>query len=213
MRTVPPLVLQDWQRLCWRTSSGGRRETLVLMPKGAAKRRLLAVVALFHLLTECGREGLPLPLLAVTRWPLYGFDSQGFVSRCPILKSRLTGFVGYREVRCQRRSWCLEGVERLIADTVDGTAAHAGLVDELHRHRSGDLYVQLFVTDSGKRGGTLCTISTAGWDPMSRRSARSRRAALKLEQHRDGAYLARGERPISFSTSGRAGGADTKRTW
>ena len=59
-----------------------------------------------------------------------------------------------------------DGRVRVLAsdvDTADGVIPTLALVDELHRHKSADLY-GVFRDGLGPRGGRMITISTAGDD-------------------------------------------------
>ena len=72
----------------------------------------------------------------------------------------------------------LGGRIRVLAsdtDTVDGQLPTLALVDELHRHRSAELY-GILRDGLGPRGGQLIAISTAGDDestPLGRLRARA----------------------------------------
>jgi hypothetical protein len=110
----------------------------------------------------------------------------GFLNRSPELQTRLVSRPGYREIRNQRDLGFIK-VLAADVDTTDGTGATLALVDELHRHKSADLYGSLR-DGLGKRGGSLVTISTAGGSEVSPLGF-LRKAALELpELERHGAH-------------------------
>jgi phage terminase large subunit-like protein len=73
------------------------------------------------------------------------------------------------------------------ADTADGVIPTLALVDELHRHKSADLY-GVFRDGLGPRDGQMITISTAG-DHERSPLGLIRQAAYRLPVARDGKYL------------------------
>jgi phage terminase large subunit-like protein len=73
---------------------------------------------------------------------------------------------GYGEIRFKGDRARVGPRIRVIASdatTADGVIPTLALVDELHRHKDGDLY-GVFRDGLGKRGGRMLTISTAGYD-------------------------------------------------
>jgi len=161
----------------------GTRETLILIPKKNGKSTLLGALALFHLCTVPDAECV---IAAASRdqAQIMLRQAQGFIRRSPGLQSRLQ--VKQREVLHR----ALGGRVRVMAsdvDTADGVIPTLALVDELHRHKSSDLY-GVFRDGLGPRDGRMITISTAGDDDMSPLGL-MRRAAYELPGLvRDGAY-------------------------
>lgn len=140
----------------------GVRETLVLIPKKNGKSTLLGALALYHLCTVHDAECV----IAAASRDQAGImlrQAQGFIRRSPSLQMRLQ--VKQREIVHKR----LAGRVRILAsdvDTADGVIPTLALVDELHRHKSADLY-GVFRDGLGPRDGKLVTISTAGDDEES----------------------------------------------
>ncbi len=161
----------------------GTRETLILLPKKAGKSTLLGALALFHLCTTPDAECV---IAAASRdqAAIMLRQAQGFIRRSTWLQERL--HVKQREIAHVR--W--GGRVRILAsdvDTADGVIPTLALVDELHRHKSSDLY-GIFRDGLGPRHGQMITISTAGDDHESP-LGQLRAAAYALPgMKRDGAH-------------------------
>lgn len=154
-----PMQLEAFQQQVLADYFAGARETLVLLPKKNGKSTLLAALALYHLLTTPDAECV---VAAASReQAMILFDAAvGFIRRSPGLARRLKTQGGYRQIRNLADS----GRIRVLAadvDTADGVRPTLALVDELHRHRSADLY-GVFRDGIGPRSGQMITISTAG---------------------------------------------------
>ena len=122
----------------------------MLLPKKNGKSSLLAALALFHLLSTPFAEVIA---VAASRDQAGIMLRQvvGFVRRSPALKARLQ--VKQREIVSEATG----GRIRVLAsdvDTVDGQLPTLALVDELHRHRSPELY-GLLRDGLGPRQGRL----------------------------------------------------------
>lgn len=157
-----PLGLHDFQRRMLTDLFEGRRETLILISKKNGKSTLLAGLALFHLCTTPDAECV---IAAASRdqASIMLRQAQGFIRRSPWLQERCV--VKQREIVHKT----LGGRVRILAsdvDTADGVIPTLALVDELHRHRSPDLY-GIFRDGLGPRNGQMVTISTAGDDEQS----------------------------------------------
>lgn len=161
----------------------GTSETLILVSKKNGKTTLMAALALYHLLTTPDAECV---IAAASRdqAAIMLRQARGFIRRSPGLQARMA--VKQREIV----SLVDEGRIRVLAadaDTADGVLPTLALVDELHRHKSADLY-GVFRDGLGPRKGRLITISTAGDDELSPLGV-MRAAAYKLPVvERDGAY-------------------------
>ncbi len=155
------LQLEPFQRLVLTEVFAGRRELLVLIPRGNGKTTLFAALSLFHLLTTpepavyCAAAGRDQARLLFEA-------ARNMAARHPEVNRRVTP--RYNELRVKG------GFLRVLSS--DAPRAHGlqptlALVDELHAHHSPDLYVAL-KTALGKRpGAQLATISTAGYDHES----------------------------------------------
>jgi phage terminase large subunit-like protein len=157
-----PLELHQFQRKMLADLFAGRRETLILISKKNGKSTLLAALALFHLCTTPDAECV---IAAASRdqASIMLRQAQGFIRRSKPLQQVLR--VKQREIVHLR----LGGRVRILAsdvDTADGVIPTLALVDELHRHKSADLY-GIFRDGLGPRNGQMVTISTAGDDEQS----------------------------------------------
>lgn len=161
----------------------GVRETLILIPKKNGKSTLLGALSLFHLCTTPDAECV---IAAASRdqAQIMLRQAQGFIRRSPSLQKRLQ--VKQREIVHNG----LNGRIRVLAsdsDTADGVIPTLALVDELHRHKSADLY-GVFRDGLGPRNGRMVTISTAGDDPESPLGSMRAKAYLQPGMVREDAY-------------------------
>ncbi len=179
-----PFALEDFQRRMLTDYFAGTRELVIIVPKKNGKTTLLGALALFHL---CSNPEAECVIAAASRDQAQILFDQagGFVKRSDGLQARLTVRRGYREIRNQAG-----GRIRVLAadaDTADGVLPTLALVDELHRHKSGELYT-VFRDGLGPRDGRMLTISTAGEDDESPLGLLRNRAYSLPHRDRDGAY-------------------------
>lgn len=168
----------------------GTRETLILLPKKNGKTTLLAALSLYHLVTTPDADCI---IVAASREQAeYTLrQARGFVRRSPSLSKRLR--VKQREIVYPANGGTIK-VRASDVDTVDGWLGTLGFIDEMHRHKSPDLYG--VVRDGlGARNGQMVTISTAGADQTSV-LWRMRQAAIDADVERDGAYMRAGRPPF-----------------
>jgi phage terminase large subunit-like protein len=179
------MELEPFQRQLLADYFDGVRETLVLLSKKNGKTTLLAALALYHLIVTPDAECV-LGAASRDQATILYDQAVGFIRRSPGLQERVDPKRGYREIRSKRDA----GRIRVLAadvDTADGVIPTLALVDELHRHRSADLY-GVFRDGLGPRDGQMITISTAGAHEQSPLGL-MRAAARKLPQERKGRYL------------------------
>jgi phage terminase large subunit-like protein len=156
-----PFELEPFQRTMLADHFAGVTEITIVIPKKNGKTTLLGALALFHLLEWPEAECV---IGASTRDQARILFKQaaGLVHR-----SKMDGSFdvksGYGEIRLPGRTKDGPRVRVLAADVMgaDGVIPTLALVDELHRHPSGDLY-GVFRDGLGPRGGQMLTISTAG---------------------------------------------------
>lgn len=175
--------LHEYERRMLADLFDGRRETVILIPKKNGKSTLLGALALFHLCTMPDAECV---IAAASRdqAQIMLRQAQGFIRRSEGLQKRLR--VNQREISHKT----LGGRIRVLAsdvDTADGVIPTLALVDELHRHKSADLY-GVFRDGLGPRDGKMVTISTAGDDHTSPLGVLRSTAYAQPGMVREGAY-------------------------
>jgi len=189
------MQLEDFQRAMLADYFAGAAETLILLPKKNGKSTLLGALALFHLIVTPDAECVIGAASRDQATILYD-QAAGFVRRSAGLESKVDIKRGYREIRNREDS----GRIRVLAadvDTADGVIPTLALVDELHRHKSADLY-GVFRDGLGPRGGRMLTISTAGGHELSP-LGQMRATALQLPTvKRDGAHVYTATRDHSY---------------
>jgi len=131
-----PLELYEEQSTMLRDYFAGIRETLTLVPKKNGKSTLLGALALYHLAVVDDAECV---IVAASRdqASIMLRQAQGLIHRSAMLQQMVR--VKQREIV----SLVDGGRVRVLAsdvDTADGVIVTLGLVDELHRHKSADLY-------------------------------------------------------------------------
>jgi len=180
------MTLESFQRAMLADYFAGSAETLILLPKKNGKSTLLGALALYHLIVTPDAECVIGAASRDQATILYD-QAAGFVRRTPTLERKVDIKRGYREIRNREDS----GRIRVLAadvDTADGVIPTLALVDELHRHKSADLY-GIFRDGLGPRDGRMLTISTAGGHELSP-LGQMRATALTLPTvQRDGAHL------------------------
>jgi phage terminase large subunit-like protein len=181
--TRRPFVVEEFQRTILRDFFSGATETLVLLPKKNGKSTLVAALALYHLLTT---EDAECCIAASSR------EQAGIIlkqARKFINGSAALGRL-FEMTKREINSLSDEGIVKVYAsdvDTADGVIPTLAVVDELHRHKSADLY-GVFRDGLGPRQGQMITISTAGDDEDSA-LGRMRSGAYKMPTvRRDGPY-------------------------
>ena len=179
-----PFTLFPEQRTMLREYFAGTRESLILLPKKNGKTTLLAALALWHLI-ETDDASCFIAAASRDQASILYEQASGLVRRTPWLAGEVTVKGGYRVIRCNKDS----GLIRVLAsdaDTADGVLPTLGIVDELHRHKSGDLY-GIFRDGLSARGGQMVTLSTAG-DSEDSPLGRLRGKAYELGVKRKGPY-------------------------
>jgi phage terminase large subunit-like protein len=151
--------LEDWQQTVLFDHFDQAQELVVLIGKGNGKTTLFAATALWHLLTEPEADCL---IAAASRDQASIMYKQavGFVRRNPRLEEAILIREGTRELRLMGSNSRIKTVAS-DSNTLDGIAPTLFLCDELHRHKSPDLYT-VAMNGLGKRDGKMVTISTAG---------------------------------------------------
>lgn len=138
----------------------GKPANWLIVPEGSGKSTLLAAVALYWGIFK------PLSYVSVAAASRENAEvlfrqAQGFILRSEIKDVEIQE--GYRRLKFANgaRVQIWSSADR----TSDGQIADLMILDELHRHKSLDLYLT-WLSKTHKRKGQLCVISTAG-EPYS----------------------------------------------
>lgn len=233
-----PLVVEEFQRQILSDYFDGIRETLILIPKKNGKTTMLAALAVYHLLTTPDAACYVGASSREQARILYD-EAAGLCRRSEWVNDQVKIQGGYLRILNRSDSGFIK-VLAADANTADGVIPTLALVDELHRHKTGDLYA-VFRDGLGPRQGQMVTISTAGDDldsPLGKTRAQARalpglihegahryaRAdsfafheyALEPEDDRDDLELVKTANPASWQTVdelAKRHGSATMRSW
>ena len=180
------MQLEDWQRDVLLDHFDQAQEMVVLIGKGNGKTTLFAALAIWHLMTVPDARCY---IAAASRdqASIMYQHALGFVKRNPELEELIVVKAGYRELRTMSGT----GFVRVLAsdsNTADGIAPTLFLCDELHRHKTSDLYT-VAMNGLDKRNGKMVTISTAGASLDSPLGKLRERAYLLKDQTKDDFHL------------------------
>ena len=181
-----PMVLEEWQKGVLLDHFDGTQELVCLLPKGNGKTTMFGALSIWHLLSTTNARCY---IAAASRdqASLMYQHAAGFVQRSDKLLQLITVRSGYRELRSKQDT----GFVKVLAsdsNTSDGVAPSLALIDELHRHKTPDLYA-VMRDGLGKRGGSMVTISTAGANLDSPLGKMRERAHLLEDRQQDGFHL------------------------
>lgn len=176
------MEVEPFQRRMLEDYFAGTQETLVIIGKKNGKTSTIAALALFHLLTTVDAECV-IGAASRDQATILFRQAVGLIRRSESIRYRFD--VKVREIRSAQDDGRIL-VLAADAATADGVIPSLAIVDELHRHRSGDLY-GVFRDGLGPRNGRLITISTAGADTESPLGIIRARAHQLAEVHREGA--------------------------
>lgn len=152
--------LEAFQRTMLADHFDGVTELVIVIPKKNGKTTLLGALALYHLQNWPEAE-VVIGASSRDQARILFKQAAGLVRRSE-METLFDVKAGYGEVRLRtEKNGARIRVLAADASTGDGVIPTLALVDELHRHPSGDLY-GVFRDGLGPRGGRMITISTAG---------------------------------------------------
>lgn len=177
--------MEEFERLILADHFGGTIEEVVVVPKKNGKSTLFSALALYHL------ENWPEPEVVIgassrDQATILFNQAAAMVERSG-LQDRFDVKGGYRHIRLGSNPQARIRVMAADAATADGVIPTLALVDELHRHPSGDLY-GVFRDGLDGRDGRMVTMSTAGWDLDSPLGVLRAKALVMPSFSRQGAY-------------------------
>ena len=150
--------LEDFQRAFVADVFAGVPECWLVVPEGTGKSTLVAGLAMYHA-QFTPDAWVPIAASSRDQARIMYRQARGFVSRSTALAG-FRCFDGYRRVDYRPQG---SQIEVFAADdrTGDGIIPSLCILDELHRHRSLNLY-ETWRGKLGKRDAQIVTISTAG---------------------------------------------------
>lgn len=166
-----PLVLEPWQVFVvavvfgWLVKATGRRRfrrAYIEVPRGNGKSALTSPIGLY-LLAADGESGAEVYSAATTRDQarIVFQMAREMVRRSPDLRDALGVQVHAQAITVLSEASKFEALSA-DAHTLDGLNVHGGLIDELHAHRTREVY-DVIETGCGKREQPLLwVITTAG---------------------------------------------------
>lgn len=171
------MELQPFQRWLLRPYFDGYAETAICVPTGNGKTSLLGALALYHAMNT---QDANVVLAAAARDQAARMLEQagGFVRRTPYLDKHFKLQLYGNKRIIGRKTGSLIRAIAADAHTADGEIPTLVCVDELHRHKSSELYGVLR-DKCAKRQGQILSISTAG-DSEESPLGRLRTKALSL---------------------------------
>jgi phage terminase large subunit-like protein len=164
------LDLEPFQRKIARTILQDPSETVVLLPRGQGKSRVVGVLAVHHLLTT-SRASVYLAAASREQAAVV-FEYARDAAQHPALDGALV--VRHLELRAPDG-----GRLRVVASDapkLHGLTPTFAVVDELHAHRDDEVYLALKTAMLKRPGARMVTISTAGQgaeSPLGRLRARA----------------------------------------
>lgn len=189
-------VLEPWQLAFVADVFLGIPECWLVVPEGNGKTTLVAGLALYH--TEFAQEAwVPVAASSRDQARILYRQAKGFVARSPHLAERFVCFDGYRRIDLRPpeskgvKGYVAAGqIEIFAADdrTGDGVIPTLCIVDELHRHRSLDLY-ETWRGKLDKRDAQIVTISTAGEPGSEFEETRERIRQMAPEIEREETFV------------------------
>lgn len=156
------LVLEKFQLDLIREVFAGRRELLVLIPRGNGKTTLFAALALYHLIVV-PQARIYIGAAATDQAKVAYETIRDFIQGHRKLNAGLEYLPGYKEIRNPRTG----GVVKVLSSDAPkalGLQPTLVLIDELCAHENDDLYVALKTALGKSPMAQLMTISTAGYD-------------------------------------------------
>jgi len=179
------LEVEPFQRRVLRDHFAGAVEEVVILPKKNGKSTLFSALALYHL-ENWPESEVDIGASSRDQATILFNQAAAMVARSR-LEDRFDVKGGYRHIRL--RSGATGKMRVLAADakTADGVIPTLALVDELHRHPSGELYGVLRDGLDG-RDGRMVTMSTAGLSEESPLGLLREKAQKLPSFRRRGAY-------------------------
>lgn len=168
-----PVELSDWQLFFvgsvfgWKQKSDDNRRFkyfYVQVAKKNGKSTLMAVVGIYLLVAD-GESGAEIYSAATTKEQarIIFNEAQNMINKSPELRKLLTVNklnISFDSVASFFRPLSSD------AETLDGLNVHGALIDELHAHKTSDVYDNLVSAIMSREQPIIGTITTAGLNPQ-----------------------------------------------
>ena len=172
------MELQEFQRWILTPYFSDCFETGICIPTGNGKTSLLGALALYHCLNTPYDANVVLAAAARDQASKMLDQAGGFVRRTPWLDKKFKlQLTGHKRILSRFDNSVIQAISA-DAQTADGAIPTLVCVDELHRHKSSELYA-ILRDKCAKRQGKIISISTAG-DSEESPLGRLRTRALAL---------------------------------
>ena len=167
------ILLEDWQCFIlttvfgWVDDAGLRRFKVVYteVPRKNAKSTLSSGVALY-MLTADGEPGAEVYSAATTRdqAKIVWADAAAMVQRSPGMRDRFGVEAGANAIYVEHSSSTFRPLSRDQGGNHDGYSVHCGIVDEVHAHKTRELWDVLDTATGARSQPLLWAITTAGFN-------------------------------------------------
>lgn len=168
-----PIVLEPWQIFNlttvfgWIDGNGYRRFKTVYdeIPRKNAKSTLSSGVALYLLVAD-GEAGAEVYSAATTRDQarIVWHDAKRMVDKCPGLRRRFGVETSAHAVFSERTASSLKALSRDQGGNLDGLNVHGGIIDELHAHKTREVFDVIETATGARTQPLLWLITTAGFN-------------------------------------------------
>ena len=167
------LTLEPWQAFIvgsifgWKRADGLRRFRTVYIevPRKNGKSTLSAGVGLYLLVAD-GEPGAEIYTAATKRDQariVHG-EAVAMVKASPALSGRVAALKDNLNIVATRSKYEPLGAD---ADSMDGLNVHGAIIDELHAHKTRNLWDVIETATGARRQPLIWAITTAGWDRHS----------------------------------------------
>lgn len=169
-----PVILEEWQKFCvgsifgWKKKKDDTRRFqyfYIQVAKKNGKSTLMAVIGIYVIVCD-GEGGAEIYSAATTRnqAKIIFDESKRMVKKSPQLNNLLTTYtnnISFDETASFFRPLASD------ADNLDGLNVHLALIDELHAHKSSELYDNLDSAKGAREQPIIGVVTTAGLNPQS----------------------------------------------
>jgi len=166
-------VLSPWQQFViwslfgWMRSDGRRRyrTAYIEVARKNGKSTLMAGVGLYLFVAD-KEPGAEIYCAATMRdqAKIIWSEARRMVQSSPSLRRRVGVYTGHLTIDATASKFDPLGGDE---DTLDGLNIHGALVDELHAHKTRDLWDKVSTASGSRRQPLRCAITTAGFDRHS----------------------------------------------